>query len=250
VPPTSAHVATVAGRPISVSELDARLDTIRRGPRGRHVPPEGGDAWLRFRRWVVQELVTEAVIAHEASATSLADGVGEPGAETGRLFELVTAGVTVPEQQVREYHQRNADLFRRSEARRIHVLVVPDERVARGAASSGQAGLDAAAQALELHRGEYAGPLEDAVFAAAAGEVVGPIQTDHGWQVVRVDAIVPEGSVPYEEASEAIATELLAAARARAFSEWLEQRRQALAVIEPAYEHPSHPVHGMPRHRH
>jgi parvulin-like peptidyl-prolyl isomerase len=79
---------------------------------------------------------------------------------------------------------------------------------------------------------------------------VGPIPTEHGWQVVRVDAIVPERSAPFEEVSEAIATELLAAARARAFSEWLEQRRQALAVIEPAYEHPSHPVHGMPRHRH
>ena len=41
----------------------------------------------------------------------------------------------------------------------------------------------------DVHRGELAGPLEDAIFDAEVGAVIGPIQTEHGWHVARVDAV-------------------------------------------------------------
>ncbi len=63
---------------------------------------------------------------------------------------------------------------------------------------------------------------------------------------------VPDGNgrVPFEEARDAIEAELLAEARARAFGAWLARRREALAVIDPAWAHPGDPVHGVPSHRH
>lgn len=173
-------VATVAGQAISAEHVDGRLAEMRRGPRARHIPPDGVGGSETVRRWVVQELVTEAVLVHEARAAGIAD-VAEPGrlSPTGvaRLVARVTAEVTVPEADARAYYDRNQDLYQRPEA--------------------------------------------------------GP-------------AFV----VPFADVRAAIEDDLLVAARARVFDEWLERRRQALVVIEPGFEHPGHPVHGVPSHRH
>ena len=83
-----------------------------------------------------------------------------------------------------------------------------------------------------------------------SGVVVGPIRTEHGWHVARVEAVTPASSVPYREARPAIEAELLAAERSRAFAAWLESAARALVGIEPGFEHPADPVHGFPSHRH
>ena len=105
---------------------------------------------------------------------------------------------------------------------------------------------------VELRRGELVGPLEDAIFddRTATGAIAGPLLVDDRWHVARLEGTISASVVPYEVARPSIEAELLIAARRRAFDEWLEQRRQALAVIEPDFEHPAHPMHGVPSHRH
>ena len=175
-------VATVGSHVISAEHVDSRLAELRRGPRARHIPPDGVGGSETIRRWVVQELVTEAVVAHEARVAGIADV-----AEAGRLSPAVIANlvarvigeVAVAEDEVRAYYDRNQDLY---------------------------------------------------VRPGAPG--------------------VPAFAVAFEEARGGIEEDLLVAARARAFDEWLDRRRLALAVIEPGFEHPGHPVHGVPSHRH
>jgi [acyl-carrier-protein] S-malonyltransferase len=152
--------------------LDARVEAVRRGPRGRHLPPDtGADGVPGYTRWIVQELVTEAVLEHEVAEA----GLGRMTLDSVvALVDRVTDDVSVPEAEIRSYYERNDDLFR--------------------------------------------------------------------------DA---DGSPrPYAEVRAAIEAELLGAARVRAFGEWLDVRRHALAQIEPAYAHPGDPVHGLPSHRH
>jgi [acyl-carrier-protein] S-malonyltransferase len=163
--PHVATIATVAGQPISVSVLEERIALLRRGPRGRHLPPPGSPGYGDACRWVVRELVTEAVLEHEARARGLT--------EPSQLVLAVTEGVAVSRDEVRSYYDRNPDLYRR-------------------------------------------------------GATV----------------------IPFEEAQASIEHELLLAARIRAFDLWLEQRRQALAAVEPDYEHPADPSYGFPSHRH
>jgi [acyl-carrier-protein] S-malonyltransferase len=166
-------VAVVAGRPITRAALDARVASVRRGPRGKHLPPDSrAGAVTTVGRWIVQELVTEAVLEHEVRDA----GLGELTPETVvALVERVTADVSVPEAQLRSYYDRNDDLYRRP---------------------GGMA------------------------------------------------------TVSFDEARAGIEADLLADARARAFGEWLEVRRQALVVVDPAWAHPGDPVHGLPSHRH
>jgi [acyl-carrier-protein] S-malonyltransferase len=99
------HVATVAGQPIPVGLLEERIATMRLGPRGRHLPPSGAPGDHEFRRWIVRELITEAIVSHELRSRGLS--------EVGELVLAVTRDVVVAEDDIRSYYDRNPDLYRR-----------------------------------------------------------------------------------------------------------------------------------------
>jgi hypothetical protein len=262
------RIATVGGRPVPVARLDARIAALRHGPRGRHLPPgdanDGAGPW----RWIALELVNEEVLVHEARAMGIIpDRVGSLGeADVARLVAHVTADVAIADADVMAYYRRNADRYRRPEARRVRHVVLADEAEARSVAARVVRGEDLAALAVALsrdagsrarggdlgpvHRGELAGALEDALFAADVGQVVGPIRTEHGWHIARVESVGPESIIPFDQVRPGIEAEMIEAARLRAFDDWLARRRAALAVIEPRFQHPGHPSHGLPSHRH
>jgi [acyl-carrier-protein] S-malonyltransferase len=97
------HVASVAGTPIPLSVLEDRIELLRRGPRGRHIPPPGTPGYSDARRWVVRELVTEAILEHETLARGLTD--------LSQLVLAVTEGLAVSNDETRSYYDRNADLY-------------------------------------------------------------------------------------------------------------------------------------------
>jgi hypothetical protein len=254
-------VAVVAGLPIRASDLERRIAAMRRGPRGRHLPAGDWIASAEHGRWILQELLTEAVIAHEAGVTA---PVG--AAAIARLVDRVTGSVAVEDTDVHAYYERNRDRYRQPESRRVRHILLADEASARSVVDRVVAGEDMAGLAAtesidrgsrpqggdlgDVHRGELTGALEDTIFGAPAWAVAGPVRTEHGWHVIRVEGSQPEAAVPYDEARADIEAELLAAARVTAFSAWLDARSSELTVIEPGYEHPAHPIHGLQTHRH
>jgi [acyl-carrier-protein] S-malonyltransferase len=129
-------VATVAGMPVAVDEVDAREARLRSGPRAAALPTSGTSEGRQLRRWLTQLIVTERVIAVEAAARGLnsrdapneaellpdvtarleigslaAAALADPGARA--LFADVTATVQVTEEDVADYHARNPLRFAR-----------------------------------------------------------------------------------------------------------------------------------------
>jgi [acyl-carrier-protein] S-malonyltransferase len=127
-------VARVAGRPISAAEVDDRENRLRALLLDSALPRPDTSEGRQLRRWLVQLLVTERVIAIEAAAL----GVGPGGAPTedevlpdtaARLeigsiaasalrdplaravFVRVTADTAVDDRAVEEYHARNPSRF-------------------------------------------------------------------------------------------------------------------------------------------
>lgn len=262
-------VARVAGRPIRASDVERRTRTLPYGAAGDVATrPAAEKSYLR--RWAVQAMVTEALIADAAWSRGLTDappdGSQADAATRRRLFEEVTAGVAIDERDARAYYDRNPELFAVPERRRVRQLILPDESSAREMGDRIAAGEEMSVLAKRhsldpwtrrrggdlglLRRGELAGPLEQAIFAAPRGELVGPIRTEQGWHVARVESIESRGRVAYRTARAGIRAQLLAAARETAFSRWLDGQRRSLAAIAPDHEHPAHPRHGDPRHRH
>jgi [acyl-carrier-protein] S-malonyltransferase len=127
----SAHlIATVAGTPVAVDELDAAEARLRKGPHAAALPASGTSEGRQLRRWLTQLLVTERVVAAESAARGLtacaapteaalmpdvtarleigsvaAAALADPRARA--LFAAVTAAVRVSDDEVADYHARN-----------------------------------------------------------------------------------------------------------------------------------------------
>jgi [acyl-carrier-protein] S-malonyltransferase len=198
-----------------------------------------------IRAWILRELVDEAILFEEARAAGIVgsrSGTMTAG-DVALLVELVTTGIVVAEAEVRSYFERNPDLFRRPATRTVRLVTCSSE------AAAASADLEAVAP-LTMRRGELVGAVEDAIFRARVGALVGPIETELGWHCARVEAVMEESIVPFVEARQEIEAELLRAARLVAFDEWLTGRRRTLARLMPGFEHPGQPGHGSSSHRH
>jgi [acyl-carrier-protein] S-malonyltransferase len=248
-------VAWVSGAPIDSSDVDTREIEVRAGPVAPTLPRERTSGGRQLRRWLVQVLVAEQLVAAEAAARGLGPsdapalseiapdraamlGLGSIAADlltrdplARAVFVAVTADVTVS--SVAEFYGNNPERFR-----------VPEERVVRHAVDDGPA------RRRVLRRGELTGPVEDAVFAAAAGETAGPVRDPLGTHVLVVEEVRPARVVPLAEARESITEWLLAPARRRAFTAWLDLHAAQRVRLAPGYEHPGDPGQPDNTHRH
>jgi [acyl-carrier-protein] S-malonyltransferase len=127
-------VATVAGDPVLVSDVDSREARLRSSRSAAALPHSGTSEGRQLRRWLTQLMVTERVVAAEAAAFGL-DAEGAPSErelvpdnvtrmELGSvaasvlqqplaraLFVRVTAAVEVSDDDVVDYHARNPGRF-------------------------------------------------------------------------------------------------------------------------------------------
>lgn len=138
--------------------------------------------------------------------------------------------IEVTDAALESYYEQHADQFRTNEERRAsHILITPEEGEsdddARARAEAVleriRSGEDFAAVAAEVSddvgtaqnggdlgwitRGMLAGPFEDALFAMEAGEIEGPVKTDFGYHIIRLDEIRAAEEQPFEEVRDELA---------------------------------------------
>ncbi len=146
------------------------------------------------------------------------------------------AKVAPTEAEIAAYYNGNRATYAGSETRVLSQAVVPDKRQADGIAARAKAGSAFAAAAAPAGfaaedvnlgpqtRAQYAGAANEAVanavFSAAKGAVIGPIRSDLGWHVVKVEDIRGASGRTLAQARGEIA-ELLAA----------NKRKEALADL-------------------
>ncbi|MEU8276784.1 peptidylprolyl isomerase [Microbispora bryophytorum] len=242
-------IAAVAGEQVvTVAEMDRRLRLLRSGPLAARLPrPESAEG-RNLRRWLVQVMVAEALAEQEAARLGLApEHAVAPRAVLTLAGALRTGGVAAAvlaaspaaravcralsagrepsEDEVRDYYRRNLDRFTTPETR----WVVPFGPV---------------------RRGQIAGPIEDAVFAAREGETVGPVEGPGGPWTLVVERIEAARREPYAAVRERIRAELAKENGERAFARWLDARHADSVVLTPGHEHPADPAQPDADHRH
>ena len=101
-----------------------------------------------------------------------------------------------------------------------------------------------------VERGQFAGALEEVIFAATPGQLRGPVESPFGWHLLVVEAVRQARLRPFEECREEILVELAADRRREAVRQWWGRRLVEAVRVPAGAEHPVHP--GLPGslHRH
>lgn len=156
-----------------------------------------------------------------------------------RIGPEQVANVTASDQEITGYYNANKATYAPSDTRSLTQVVVPDQATANGiaqraksgatlAAAAAPAGANAATTTLkDQSRQAYAGVAGDkaaaSVFAAANGAVVGPIQSDFGWIVVKVESVKSGGGKTVEQARAEISAKLTADKRKSAVEDLVDK---------------------------
>ncbi len=161
-----------------------------------------------------------------------------------RIGNEQVANVTASDQEVASYYVSHKAQYAAKENRNISQAVVQDQATANGiaerakagatiAAAAAPAGTNAAVTSLKAQTREaYASVAGDkaaaAVFAAASGGVVGPIQTDFGWAVAKVDSVTTQGGKSPEQARAEIAAKITSDKRKSAIEDLVDKVQNAV----------------------
>jgi peptidyl-prolyl cis-trans isomerase D len=139
--------------------------------------------------------------------------------------EHAESGIEVTEPALKEYYEQVKDRFTSQERRHgRHILITVGDGVDDAAArkkaeqltEKAKGGADFAQLAKEnskdpgsaqqggdlgwAQRGMFVGPFEDALFAMSAGEIRGPVKTDFGYHVLRLDEVEAGHVKTFDEA--------------------------------------------------
>lgn len=140
--------------------------------------------------------------------------------------EMIIDSVEVDEQTLREAYDERIDEFRQPERRLVERLAFSDINAAETAMErieSGDAGFetlveDRGLDLADVDLGDVSrddlGAAAEAVFAADAGDVVGPLETDLGPALFRINAVLAAQETTFEEAEPTL-RDALAGDRAR-----------------------------------
>lgn len=147
------------------------------------------------------------------------------------LRSEVVADVSVSEERLLEYYDDNKDRYQQDEQRQArHILIlfdndeagaeiVANEMLTRVRAGESFAGLaekyskdgGTAAQGGDmgpLTRTQLPGELGGIIFSMAEGDIEGPLKSDFGFHIVRLDKILESGPLPFEQVRASLLTEL------------------------------------------
>ena len=154
------------------------------------------------------------------------------------------AGVGASPQDIQAYYSANQASYGAKETRDLSQVVVPDQATATAIANRAKAGATLAAAAAPAGgnaavsavtgqtRQAFASVAGDkvaaAAFSAPSGAIVGPVQSDFGWVVVKVDSVKTQGGKSLAEATPEIAAKLNAQKHKDAIEDIVDKLQNAL----------------------
>jgi len=162
----------------------------------------------------------------------------------GRIGPEQVANIAASDQEITAYFNANKAIYAPSDTRSLTQVLVQDQITANAiaqrakggqalAAAAAPAGSNAAVTTLkdqtrEAYVGVAGEKVGTAVFGAAAGSVVGPIRSDFGWVVVKVESVKAGGGKTMAQARAEIAAKLTADKRKAALEDLVDKVQNAL----------------------
>ena len=158
-----------------------------------------------------------------------------------RIGAELVSGIGASDKEIADYYNANQATYGVKETRSLSQAVVPDRNTANaiaakaksGAALAAAAGANVAVTSLnDQSRQAYGSVAGDqaaaAVFSAATGAVVGPLQSDFGWVVVKLEGVKSQGGKTLAQAKTEITAKLTADKRKQVIEDIVDKVQNAV----------------------
>ncbi len=161
------------------------------------------------------------------------------------LYQGIIKDVTITSHDIETYYENYQDSLRKPEQYEVSRIVVRTEEGANVALKQIRSGTAFEDVARARSTGRFAqnggklSPVTADVFPPAVREVVvslktgeigGPLYTDDGWILIRLDAHTLERQLSLEETQETIRMQMLQSRQGEVFDAWLQEKRQEMGV--------------------
>lgn len=240
-------LAVVAGQEITEAEFEAFLQNVPREQQAYLSNPE-------MRNRYLDQLVALHLFAKDGEDLKL-DETEEfqkilANAKRDILAQLAMRetlkDVDVPEEELKAFYEENKQQFTKSgTVRAKHILTDSEEKCKEilEEINSGAKAFEMAAQEYsscpsgqkggdlgEFGRGQMVKEFEQAAFEGEIGAVIGPVQTQFGYHLIKVESRTEESIAAYEEARESIRRNLIQMKQNAAYNAKVKALREKYEV--------------------
>ena len=236
-------LAVVAGEEITQSEFDLFVQGLPKEQQPYLSNPQ-------FKEQCLEQLVSLYLFAKKGEELKLE--------ETDEFVKIITNAkrdilaqmamrevlkdVAVSEEEMKEYYEANQENYKKgATVQAKHILVASEEKCAEILATitSGEKVFEEAAQEFsscpsgqrggdlgEFGKGQMVKEFEEAAFAAEIGQVVGPVKTQFGYHLIKVEKKNDESVATYEEVQESIRRAFMQQKQTKLYSEALAELKE------------------------
>lgn len=173
-------------------------------------------------------------------------GYGEKLLLIEDLYQMITQHVVIEDDEVESFYQENPDLFTMEEQVRARHILVEEKELAEELLERAREGEDFAQLAEEFStdpssqsvggdlnffpRGMMVKEFEEAAFGARVGEIVGVVETVHGYHIIKVEEKKDSELVPLGEMEERIRSYLQEREKSAIFSTYLNDLKSSADI--------------------
>lgn len=232
-------LASVNGKPITEGAVDQFIAGL--GTRGQAYQNAQG------RAAVLEELIAQELFLAEAKK-NLFEYEEAFKAELSRVkdrllinyaMEKVLGKINVSEDELKKYYDDNADKFVSGETVNASHILVAEEEVAKDLLqkiNAGELSFEDAAKSFstcpsgqeggslgDFGRGQMVPEFDEACFSMEVGEVRGPVATQFGFHLIRLNAKNASAPIPFPQIKEQIRAQLLGEKQQNAYRSKVNQ---------------------------
>ena len=228
-------LATVAGEVITEADVNAFIQNMPKEQQMYASNPQ-------FRQQIVDQLINYRLFSKYAEEMKMDETAEFEAALNNARKEILASmaisetvkAVEVTEEDMKSFYEENSNYFEKgATVSAKHILVKVEEKcqeileeiiagkVFEEAAQqystcpSGQKGGDLG----EFGKGQMVKEFEEAAFAAEIGQVVGPVKTQFGYHLIKVEAKNEATVTPFEEVKEQIRRNLMQQKQNKAYAD-------------------------------
>lgn len=243
--------AVICGHEITSAEVDAFIASL---PREQQVYASHPD----FRKQCVDQLIAVYALAKYGEEEKLDEtekfkAILENARKDilaqmaiGKIFE----GITISDEEIREYFEANKARFAKgASVHAKHILVDSEDKcneLLESIVSGGKAFEDVAKESStcpsganggdlgEFGKGQMVKEFEDAAFAAEIGHVVGPVKTQFGYHLIKVEDKKEAEDAKLDDVKEQIKSEIMQKKQQEAYTAKVEELKKKYFPLCPA----------------